>query len=66
MMEQIEEKIKRENMNNIRFKRIPSRGKRIVPIFRICSRCKKKKVSNHHFLCDKCWGEKSKENGKFI
>ena len=32
--------------------------KRIIPFKKKC-RCGKK-VKNHHFLCDECWGESAK------
>lgn len=42
-------------MKNMRLKVIPRYTKRIVPIFTLCGQCKKNKVVNHHFLCDKCY-----------
>ena len=45
--------------------RIPDHDNRIHPIVEICSSCKKRKVTNHHFLCDRCWDEKhNKRKGK--
>jgi hypothetical protein len=32
------------------------------PLPKICSKCKKRKVSKfHHFLCEICWKKKEKE-----
>lgn len=60
----IEEKVMKEIRNDIKLKRIPSKTNKVKPIFHICGKCKKNKVTNHHFLCQSCWDEKYKKNGK--
>ena len=54
-----EEKVKKDFMIASRLKRVPPKDNRIRPIFHTCGICKKNKVKNHHFLCDKCWKEKN-------
>ena len=56
-MNEIERKIMKEVMNDIKLKRIPRRDNRIVPIVSKCKRCKKKPVTDHHIFCNDCWKE---------
>jgi hypothetical protein len=57
-----EEKIQRDILKEVKRNRIPRNDNKIIPIFSICGKCKKNKVTSHHFLCDSCW--KKKNNGK--
>lgn len=63
MVNGIERKVMKEVMNDIKLKRIPRNFNRVKPIFAVCGKCKKKPVTNHHFLCDKCWKEKEELKG---
>lgn len=38
--------------------------KKIKPLTNKCSKCKKSKVENHHWLCDECYSIKNKEYNK--
>jgi len=58
-----EEKVQRNILKDVRMKRIPSRTNIPHPIFYFCQLCKKNKVTDHHYLCNKCW--KIKNNGKY-
>ena len=49
-----QEKVQRDIMKQVRHNRIPSRDGRVRPIYSVCGRCKKNKVTSHHFFCDKC------------
>lgn len=40
-------------------KRIKKHIEVITPLKKRCVNCGKR-VTNHHFLCDKCWGRKAK------
>jgi tRNA(Ile2) C34 agmatinyltransferase TiaS len=62
----IEEKVMKEIRNDIKLKRIPSKTNKVKPIFHICGKCKKNKVTNHHFKCNSCWikDNKDKHNDK--
>ena len=52
-----EQKVRRDIMKQVNRGRIPYSGKRIKPIYAICGRCKKNKVTDHHFFCNKCHKE---------
>jgi len=60
-----EEKVRRNYTKNVKRKDIKSMyQKRVKPIFKKC-KCGRK-VTDHHFLCNKCWKEKhlkEKEKG---
>jgi len=45
----------RDNYYNAKFHTIPKRNDKIIPRVKICQRCKKRRVENHHFFCDECW-----------
>lgn len=45
----IERKVMKEVMNDIKLKRIPRNFNRVKPIFAVCGKCKKRPVTNHHF-----------------
>lgn len=55
-----EEKLIKIIRNDMKLKRMPSRDNKIRPIFVICGKCKKNKVTNHHFLCQNCWNKEYK------
>jgi Zn finger protein HypA/HybF involved in hydrogenase expression len=38
--------------------------KLIIPLRKICVNCKKAKVTDHHFLCNKCYSQKDKLKNK--
>lgn len=59
-----EEKVKKAIMSDMRLKRIPRRDNKVRPIFYICGKCKKNKVTNHHFLCNSCWNKRQMEKKK--
>lgn len=59
-----QEKVQRDNLKCVKLKRIPFRDNKIRPIFHICGVCHKNPVTDHHFLCNKCWKEKKLKGGK--
>ena len=62
-----EEKIQRGILKDVKLLRIPQRNSRPIPIYTTCGRCKKNKVTDHHYLCNSCWRKKQlKENGEYI
>jgi len=60
-----EEKVKRDVLKDVKRLRIPSRTNRPFPVARICTICKRNKVTDHHFLCNSCHRTKQiKEKAK--
>lgn len=57
-----EERIKRSILKDLKLKRVPSRTNKPRPVFTICGDCKRRPVTNHHYLCNICW--RKRINGK--
>ena len=65
-MSKEEEKLKREIMTMSKLRRIPYPviNSKVRPFVKICMRCGRNDVTNHHWLCNKCWLAKKKKKAE--
>ena len=64
-------RMKRKHKKRIMFSKIYKKkksfrrrdGGKIKPVVKVCSKCRKRVVKNHHFLCNVCYNQKEVENG---